>query len=154
MRPLPGLAGHGRQPGLFGARDSKLGIVVDGGWVERGMLTKTVAPLAGIGALAGVYFVAAKFGLALAVVHPSATAVWPPTGIAIAATLVFGYRVWPAFLVGAFLANLSTAGSPASSLGIAVGNTCEGLLGAYVVNKLAGGRQCFERQPFGARNLM
>jgi len=60
--------------------------------------------------LAGVYVVAGKFGLSLAFVNASATAVWPPTGIALAATLLLGYRVWPAILLGAFLVNATTAG--------------------------------------------
>src|SRR6266849_5275300 len=87
-----------------------------------------------------VYVVAGKLGLMLAFVHASATAVWPPTGIALAAFLVFGYRVWPGVLVGAFLANITTAGSAATSVGIAAGNTLEGLVGAYLVNRFAGGR--------------
>ncbi|HEX9705335.1 MAG TPA: MASE1 domain-containing protein [Gemmatimonadales bacterium] len=94
--------------------------------------------------LAAVYFVAAKLGLRLAFVHASATAVWPPTGITLAAFLLLGVRVWPAILVGAFLANVTTAGSVATSIGIATGNTLEGLVGAYVVTRFAGGRQAFE----------
>src|SRR6266545_4831779 len=45
--------------------------------------------------LAGVYAVAGKLGLLLAFVHASATAVWLPTGIALTAFLILGYRVWP-----------------------------------------------------------
>ncbi|HEV8639864.1 MAG TPA: MASE1 domain-containing protein [Methylomirabilota bacterium] len=93
------------------------------------------------------YVLAGKLGLKLAFVHASATAVWPPTGIALAALLMAGYRVWPAILVGAFLVNVTTAGSVATSLGIAVGNTLEGLLGAYLVTRFAGGRTVFERAP-------
>lgn len=95
--------------------------------------------------LAAVYFVAAKLGLRLAFVHPSATAVWPPTGIALAAFLILGARVWPAIFVGAFVANLTTAGSLATSIGIATGNTLEGLLGSYLVQRFAAGRQAFGR---------
>jgi len=80
--------------------------------------------------LAAVYFVAGKFGLRLAFAHPSATAVWPPTGIALAAFLILGYRVWPAVFAGAFLVNITTTGSLATSVGIGVGNTLEGLLGS------------------------
>ena len=36
-------------------------------------------------------------------------------------------RVWPAIFVGAFLVNVSIAGSIASSLGVATGNTLEAL---------------------------
>jgi len=101
--------------------------------------------LAVLAALAGVYFVAGKLGLKLASVHASATAVWPCTGIALAAFLALGYRVWPAILAGAFLVNLTTAGSVATSIGIAVGNTLEGVVGCYLVNRFAGGQHAFER---------
>ncbi|HET8579956.1 MAG TPA: MASE1 domain-containing protein, partial [Nitrospiraceae bacterium] len=99
----------------------------------------------GIAILAGFYFVAGKLGLALAFVHPSATAVWPCSGIALAAFLVLGYRVWPGIFMGAFLVNITTAGSVETSLGIAMGNTLEGLAGAYLVNRFANGRHAFER---------
>jgi diguanylate cyclase (GGDEF)-like protein/PAS domain S-box-containing protein len=92
-----------------------------------------------------VYFVAGKLGLMLAVVNPSATAVWPPTGIALAAFLVLGYRVWPAILLGAFFVNVTTAGSIATSIGIAIGNTLEGAVGAYLVNRFANGRRVLDR---------
>src|SRR3989441_663861 len=97
--------------------------------------------------LTAVYVVAGKLGLRLAFVHASATAVWPPTGIAIAAFLIFGLRAWPAILVGAFLVNLTTAGSVATSIGLGIGNTLEGVVGAYLVNRFAGGRNAFERAP-------
>ena len=101
--------------------------------------------LAAIGILAAIYFVVGKLGLSLALVNPSATAVWPPAGIALAALLVLGYRVWPGILLGAFLVNLTTAGSAATSVGIAIGNTLEGLIGAYLVNRFASGRNAFHR---------
>ncbi|MGH7314205.1 MAG: MASE1 domain-containing protein, partial [Candidatus Rokuibacteriota bacterium] len=81
----------------------------------------------------------------LAFLHASASPVWPPTGIAIAALLLLGTRVWPAILVGAFLVNITTAGSVTTSLGIAAGNTLEGVVAASFVNRFAGGRQVFER---------
>lgn len=98
--------------------------------------------------LALSYFVAGKLGLLLAFVHASASSVWPPTGIALAAFLILGVRVWPAILGAAFLVNVTTAGSVATSIGIGVGNTLEGLVGAYLVNRFANGRRAFG----GARN--
>lgn len=95
--------------------------------------------------MAAVYFAAGKLGLKLAFVNASATAVWPCTGIALAAFLIFGYRVWPAILAGAFLVNQTTAGSVATSLGISVGNTLEGVVGCYLVTRFAAGRKAFER---------
>ena len=90
-----------------------------------------------------IYYVAAKLGLRLAFLHPSATPVWPPTGIALAALLLLGPRIWPAILVGAFLVNVTTAGSVGTSLGIAAGNTLEGVLGYCLLNRFADGHKTF-----------
>src|SRR5437016_9731619 len=86
-----------------------------------------------------VYFLAGKLGLKLAFLHVSASPVWPPAGIALAALLVLGYRTWPAIFLGAFLVNVTTAGNIATSLCIATGNTLEALCGAWLVNRFAGG---------------
>ena len=109
------------------------------------MRPRSPADLARLALLAGVYFAVAKVGLILAFVHASATTVWPPTGLALAANLVLGYWVWPGVLVGAFLANVTTGGDIASSAGVAMGNTLEGFVGAYLVNRFARGRHAFER---------
>jgi len=92
-----------------------------------------------------VYVLAGKVGLSLAFVHASASAVWPPTGIALAALLMLGYRAWPAVFAGAFVVNVTTAGSVATSLGIAAGNTLEGMVGAYLVTRFAHGVGAFDR---------
>jgi signal transduction histidine kinase len=97
--------------------------------------------------LFAVYFAAAKIGLSFASIHPSATAIWPPTGIAIAAFLLIGDKVWPAVFAAAFLANVTTAGSLFTSIGIAGGNVLEGLFGAYLVERFARGRHAFDRPP-------
>jgi signal transduction histidine kinase len=93
--------------------------------------------------VAAAYSLAGTLGLRLASVNASASPVWPPTGIALAALLLCGYRVWPAVLAGAFLVNMTTSGSVAASLGIAIGNTLEGIVGAYLVTRFAGGRDAF-----------
>src|SRR5881296_3946812 len=98
-----------------------------------------------IGLLTLVYFIAGKFGLMLASLHASASPVWPPAGIALAALLVLGYRAWPAIFVGAFLVNVTAAGDVATSLAIASGNTLEAVCGAWLVNRLAGGTTVFDR---------
>src|SRR5882724_4421715 len=97
------------------------------------------------GLLTLVYFIAGKFGLMLASLHASASPVWPPAGIALAALLVLGYRAWPAIFVGAFLVNVTTAGNVATSLGIASGNTLEAVCGAWLLNRFAGGTTVFDR---------
>src|SRR5205823_8697000 len=98
----------------------------------------------GLLVLGGVYVVAGKLGLSLAFVHASASPVWPPTGIALAAFLTLGYRVWPAVFAGAFVVNIGTAVAVATSLAIALGNTLEGLLGAYLVIHYANGARAFD----------
>lgn len=96
-------------------------------------------------AIAALYFVAGKLGLRLAFANPSTTLVWPPTGIALAALLWYGKRVWPAVFAGALLVNLTTAGGIATSLGIAAGNTLEALAGCWLVVRWAGGKGAFKR---------
>jgi len=91
-----------------------------------------------------IYVVAGKIGLRLAFVNASATAVWPPTGIALAALLVFGYELWPGIFLGAFIVNLSTAGTILTSIGIATGNTLEAVSAAFLVNQFAHGRDVFD----------
>ena len=102
-------------------------------------------PIGIICVLAAVYFVAGKLGLSLAFVHPSSTAVWPAAGITLAAFLILGYRVWPAVFIGAFLVNITTAGSVLTSLAIAGGNTLEGLFAAWLIIRFASGRNAFDR---------
>src|SRR5215218_8369850 len=55
--------------------------------------------------VAAAYFLAAKIGLTLATVGVTVTLVWPPSGVAVAAMLLCGVRVWPGIALGAFLAN-------------------------------------------------
>ncbi len=95
--------------------------------------------------LATVYFFAAKLGLRFAYINSSVTTVWPPAGIALAGFVLLGYRVWPAILGAAFLANVTTTGAVLPSIGIAIGNTAEGLLGSYLVNRFARGGRVFDR---------
>ena len=98
-----------------------------------------------IGVFAIIYLIAGKIGLNPASLHASASPVWPPAGIALAAILLLGYRAWPAIFVGAFLVNLTTAGDIATSVAIASGNTLEAVAGAWLVNRFAGGKNVFDR---------
>ena len=90
------------------------------------------------------YFLLAKLGLQLASIHPSASPIWPPTGLAFATVILGGVRFFPAILVGAFAANAVTAGTLETSAVIAVGNTLEGVVGGYLIARWCGGAQAFE----------
>ena len=109
------------------------------------MNLRKIPTLPAIGALALIYFVAGKLALNLAFLYKSASPVWPPAGIALAALLVLGFRVWPAIFVGAFFVNLTTVGNSFTSLGIASGNTLEAICGAWLVTRFAGGARVFDR---------
>jgi PAS domain S-box-containing protein len=95
--------------------------------------------------LAAAYALAGKAGLQLAYVNASATAVWPPSGIALAAFLLGGVRFWPGVFFGAFLVNVTTSGSWTASLAIAAGNTLEPLAAWALLHRFAGGARAFLR---------
>ncbi len=127
--------------------NSGRGVKISSYWIRNlGALRSQVLKqiVIGTGVCAG-YILAAKLSLLLASVHPSATPVWPPTGIAIAALVAFGLRFWPAIFMGAFVVNVTTAGSVLTSAGIATGNTLEALLASLLVLRFANGKHAFDR---------
>jgi signal transduction histidine kinase/integral membrane sensor domain MASE1/CheY-like chemotaxis protein len=106
--------------------------------IRRGL--SYVAAQIGIGL---TYFVLAKIGLALSLINPSASAVWPPTGFALAAVILWGYRTWPAIFLAAIIANAAAAGSLGTAISIATGNLLEALTGAALINLWSNGRDTF-----------
>ncbi|MBI1774633.1 MAG: MASE1 domain-containing protein [Proteobacteria bacterium] len=111
-----------------------------GRFATRGGLV-AVARYGALLVLVGVpYALMAKASFMLASPSP----IWPPTGFAIAAVLLWGYRVWPAILIGAFLVNFTTEGSLYASAAIAAGNTLEALVGGDLVLSWSGGTDTFQ----------
>src|SRR5215470_11994189 len=96
-------------------------------------------------AVAAVYYGSARLGLSLAFLNANVSPVWPPTGVAIAAVLGLGYRVLPAVLLGAFLANLRSGLSIATAAAIAIGNTLEAAAAAYLLRRFVGIKSPFNR---------
>ncbi len=80
-------------------------------------------------AVAIAYFLCAKFGFRLAFATKQVTAVWPPTGLAVTAYLIFGARIWPGVYLGAFASNAVSDEPLLTAAGIAIGNTAAGFLG-------------------------
>jgi integral membrane sensor domain MASE1/DNA-binding CsgD family transcriptional regulator len=110
-----------------------------GNW-RLGRGPDVVAPI-----LVGVaYFALAYLGLRLASINPSVTPIWPPTGLAIAAILLWGNRIALAIFIGAFLVNQLTAGSILTSLAIASGNTLEAVVAGYLIRLWGEGEQVFD----------
>jgi len=109
-------------------------------------LTRTRAAFAAeLVALAALYLVAALAGLRLNAVSGFATLVWAPSGIALAALLIRGYRLWPAIALGAFVANVVTGAPIPVAIGIASGNTLEALAAAYALQQIPGFRRSLDR---------
>ena len=91
--------------------------------------------------LAVVYCGTAVLGLHYASIEQSISLVWPPTGIAIAALTLLGYRFWPSVALGAFLANAAATPVPlVTAAMIALGNTLEALVAAHLLRRFAGPR--------------
>ena len=93
--------------------------------------------------VAVVYFAGAELGLSLASLHQNVTPVWPPTGIAIAAVLIFGPRVLPGVFLGALAANLYTSLPIPFTFGIATGNTLEALIAGFLLSRSKRWRNSF-----------
>jgi PAS domain S-box-containing protein len=110
----------------------------------RSMLKAGAVYLAELGVIGLIYFALALVGLKLASINPSVSPIWPSTGLAFAAILLRGIRVWPAILIAAFAANLTAAGSVGTSLAIGGGNAVEGLIGAYLITRFSDGKQTFD----------
>src|SRR2546429_8618593 len=87
--------------------------------------------------LTAAYFVIAKLGLRYATIGPSISPVWPPTGLAIAALVLFGLRYWPAVLAGAFLANVTTRLPTLAAFRLACGNPPRATTAGYLLLRRA-----------------
>ena len=101
--------------------------------------------LVGLAALAVLYLGAAKLSLLLAIPPGFATPVWPPAGIALAALLLYGARLWPAIWIAAFLANFDTGSPWLAPAAIATGNTLEALIACALVRRFVGADAQFRR---------
>ena len=108
-------------------------------------MRQRLAYLAAVVGLAAIYVAAARLGLRLDAVAGFATLVWPATGIALAALVTLGYRLWPGVFIGALVANLLTGAPPLVALGIGVGNTLEAVVGTYALRRIPGFRPSLDR---------
>jgi integral membrane sensor domain MASE1 len=91
------------------------------------------------------YFLAGKLGLAVPFTNGNVSPIWPPAGIALAAMLLAGYRIWPAVAAGAFVVNFLTPISPGAAVALAAGNTAGPLVGAWLLRRLPGFRPSLSR---------
>lgn len=92
--------------------------------------------------VAATYYLTGRLGLLLAIPPGYASAAWPPSGIALAAMLLVGWRVAPGIWLGSFFLNLGTqfsAATPLESFGvpaaIATGAVAQAALGAWLIRR-------------------
>ncbi len=95
--------------------------------------------------VAAAYFAAAKLALLLAIPPGYASPVWPGSGIALAALLLGGLRLWPAVWLGSFAANLTIEGALFAAAAIATGSTLQAVAGAALMGRFVGVRHEFRR---------
>ena len=98
--------------------------------------------------LAAAYFLAGKLGLLLAIPPGYATAIWPASGVAVAALLLFGSHLWPGILLGSFLVNVSVGYEPgkdllnlptiATAAAIGIGAALQAILARYLIRRALG----------------
>jgi len=94
------------------------------------------------------YYVFGRLGLLLAIPPGYATAVWPASGIALAGTLLLGYRVWPGIVWGSFCVNVGTSFDASSTqaiitsltlaFSIGSGAALQAVLGTYLIRRVVG----------------
>lgn len=87
------------------------------------------------------YYLGARLGLTLSLVERNVTPLWPPTGIAVAAFLVFGRSLWPAVAVAALAVNLPISESVVAAVATAAGNTLAPLVAVTLLNRVGFRRQ-------------
>lgn len=83
---------------------------------------------------ASLYFVGAKIGLLFALVGDAVTLFWMPSGIALAALLLYGNRMWPGVFFGALLGNLASGWLVSTE--ISLGATLAAVLAASLLRRL------------------
>ena len=82
------------------------------------------------------YVITANIGLAINSVTHYASAVWPPTGIAIAAVVIGGKKMAIPIGLAAYVVNFQIDHSVIVATSIACGNSLEAITGAWMVSQL------------------
>ena len=98
----------------------------------------------------GGYLVCGKLGLSVPFTDWNVSPVWPPAGIALAAVLIWGFRVWPGIALGAFCVNFFSPIPHGAAFGITIGNTSSALVAGYLLNLVPG----FDRSLFRLRDVL
>ncbi|MDO8527123.1 MAG: MASE1 domain-containing protein [Deltaproteobacteria bacterium] len=116
-------------------------------------IKKVLQYLAILIGLSILYFSSAQLGLLFSFQQTNATPIWPPSGLAFAAILLLGARVWPGIFLGAIWINttiflgqhLEMGPALFFATGISIGNTLEAVVGAWILKKFFQTSQLLDR---------
>lgn len=78
-----------------------------------------------------LYFALGRLGLSVPFTFGNISPVWPSAGVALSLLLLWGVELWPAIAAAAFAVNYFTPIPAAAAAGMAVGNTCAAVCGAW-----------------------
>jgi len=95
-----------------------------------------------------------RFWFWLAHLNPQLAAVWAPTGVALTAFLLKSYRIWPAVFLGTLLGNVASGAVLPMAVVVAFGNTLEGVVASYLVQRYAGGLKAFSKPSYVLRYIL
>src|SRR5690349_5163646 len=132
-----------------------------GGSTDAGLQHVSVPRLLlSIAVVAAGYYLSGRAGLLLAVPPGYATAIWPASGIALAAAVLGGWRVLPGVVLGSFALNIVTGFDSEAPLGsalvpgvIALGAAAQAGLGAWLIQRYVGYRNILEQELAAVRML-
>src|SRR5437764_14184177 len=118
------LAGHNLMD-----RDPSVPVLIPTTRSQNSQSLQYVAKLLGV---FGLYFAVGKLGLLVPFTSNNVSPIWPASGLALAAVLLWGYEMWPGIAAAAFAVNFSSHIPWISAIGIAVGNASSAILGGYL----------------------
>ena len=102
--------------------------------------------LAQIAMVFAVQFAAGKLGDALQIINSGGIGpVWPASGVALAALMLFGYQVWPGVAAGAFLLAFLSPIPHIAAVVYAAGTTLAALTGAFLLRRVVSFRASLSR---------
>ncbi|HEY9637798.1 MAG TPA: MASE1 domain-containing protein [Coleofasciculaceae cyanobacterium] len=89
-----------------------------------------------VGLLSVAYFLMAQLAISILDLKASASPFWPPAGIALAALILQGQRIWPGVALGSFLFARFHEVSLLSACGLAFGSALQAVVGAELLHRM------------------
>ena len=112
-------------------------------WTDRstlGVCLITAALYVGLAMASHRVFSGQLFG------HQASPLIWLPSGLSVAVLILGGLRLWPAVTLGALCASYLSSGNSLWPLAVALGNTLEAVIAAWLLDRRVAFRGDFRRQ--------